>query len=61
MNIYIVKSFGSQSGYMNLKAFSNQEQAEAYAKQVEQQIPTEVLESGDEFVEVEEVSYELHV
>ena len=61
MNIYIVKSFGAQSGYMNLKAFSNQEQAEAYADKLMKQIPIDVLESGDEFIEVEEVSYELYV
>jgi hypothetical protein len=59
MNIYLVKSFGCE-GYTNLKAFSNQEQAEAYADEVMKQIPIDVLESGNEFVEVEEVSY-VHV
>ena len=57
MNIYLVKSFGYE-GYTNLKAFSNQDQANAYADKLMKQIPIDVLETGDEFIEVEEVSYE---
>jgi len=59
MNIYLVKSFGVD-GYTNLKAFSSEDQANAYADKVMKQIPIDVLESGDEFVEVEEVGY-VHV
>ena len=56
--IYVVKSFGHQ-GYTNLKAFSNYDEAEEYAKTIEKQIPVEVLDAGDEFVEVEELNYEV--
>jgi hypothetical protein len=51
MNVYIVKSFGPQNGYMNLKAFDSVEKAEAYAEVISNQIPPDV---EDEFVEVEE-------
>lgn len=49
--VYIVKSFGPQSGYLNLKAFDSVEKAEAYAEVISNQIPPDV---EDEFVEVEE-------
>jgi hypothetical protein len=51
MNVYIVKSFGPQNGYVNLKAFDSIEKAEAYAEVISNQIPPDV---EDEFVEVEE-------
>jgi hypothetical protein len=51
MNVYIVKSFGPQNGYVNLKAFDSVEKAEAYAEVISNQIPPDV---DDEFVEVEE-------
>jgi len=51
MNVYIVKSFGPQNGYVNLKAFDSVEKAEAYAEVISNQIPPDV---EDEFVEVEE-------
>ena len=50
--VYIVKSFGPDAGYTNLKAFVNVDEAEAYAKTVEKQIPEDV---EDEFVEVEQL------
>jgi hypothetical protein len=50
--IYIVKSFGPDAGYTNLKAFINVDEAEAYAKTIEKQIPEDV---EDEFVEVEQL------
>ena len=50
--IYVVKSFGPDAGYTNLKAFINVDEAEAYAKTVEQQIPDDV---ENEFVEVEQL------
>lgn len=59
MNIFIVKSFG-QGGYMNLKAFDCESEAEDYAKEVEKQIPQDVLDSGDEYVEVEELTLEIN-
>ena len=55
--IYVVKSFGHQ-GYTNLKAFSDYDEADEYAKTIEKQIPVAVLETGEEFVEVEELNYE---
>jgi hypothetical protein len=50
--VYIVKSFGPDAGYTNLKAFVNEDEAEAYAKTVEAQIPEDV---EDEFVEIEQM------
>lgn len=56
--IYVVKSFGHQ-GYVNLKAFSTYDEADEFAKSVEKQIPSEVRDTGDEFVEVEQLAYEV--
>ena len=50
--VFIVKSFGPDAGYTNLKAFINVDEAEAYAKTIEKQIPEDV---EDEFVEVEQL------
>ena len=50
--IYVVKSFGPDAGYTNLKAFINVDEAEAYAKTIEKQIPDDV---ENEFVEVEQM------
>jgi len=50
--VYIVKSFGPDAGYTNLKAFINVDEAEAYAKTIEKQIPDDV---ENEFVEVEQL------
>jgi hypothetical protein len=50
--VYIVKSFGPDAGYTNLKAFVNENEAEAYAKTIEKQIPEDV---EDEFVEIEQM------
>jgi len=50
--VYIVKSFGPDAGYTNLKAFINVDEAEAYAKTIEKQIPEDV---EDEFVEIEQM------
>ena len=58
MQVYIVKSFGSDGGYLNLKVFKTEDEAEGFAKIVARQIPIESIESGDEFVEVEEMTLE---
>ena len=50
MEVYIVKSFGPESGYVNLKAFDNNDAAVSYANEVEKQIPAD---SEDEFVEID--------
>ena len=50
--VFIVKSFGPDAGYTNLKAFINVDEAEAYAKTIEKQIPDDV---ENEFVEVEQL------
>ena len=50
--VFIVKSFGPDTGYTNLKAFINVDEAEAYAKTIEKQIPEDV---ENEFVEVEQL------
>jgi hypothetical protein len=50
--VYIVKSFGPENGYVNLKAFADIEDAEAYKAVVEKQI-LEGIE--DEFVEIEDM------
>ena len=50
MEIYIVKSFAPENGWVNLKVFDNNDAAVSYANQVEKQIPED---SEDEFVEIE--------
>lgn len=55
MNVYIVKSFGPQNGYVNLKAFVFECDAIKYSAEIESQIPPDV---EDEFVEIEELTLE---
>jgi hypothetical protein len=50
MEVYIVKSFGPESGWVNLKVFDNNDAAVSFANEVEKQIPDGI---EDEFVEVE--------
>ena len=50
--VFIVKSFGPQNGYLNLRAFDTIEKAEAYAETVSNQIPPDI---EDEFVEIDEL------
>ena len=50
MKVYIVKSFGSESGYMNLKVFNKEMDAIEFAGKIESQIPDGVS-LDDEFVE----------
>ena len=50
--VYIVKSFGPENGYVNLKAFADIEDAEAYKSVIEKQIPEGI---EDEFVEIEDM------
>ena len=50
MEVFIVKSFGPENGYVNLKAFDNNDAAVAYANEVEKQIPEGV---ENEFVEID--------
>ena len=50
MEIYIVKSFAPENGWVNLKVFDNNDAAVRYANEVEKQIPED---SEDEFVEIE--------
>jgi hypothetical protein len=50
--VYIVKSFGPENGYVNLKAFADLEDAEAYKAVIDKQIPEDI---EDEFVEIEEL------
>jgi hypothetical protein len=50
MEVYIVKSFGPDSGWVNLKAFDNNDAAVYFANTIEKQIPDGV---EDEFVEIE--------
>ena len=50
--VYIVKSFGPESGYVNLKAFADHDDAVQYAWVVEKQIPEGIK---DEFVQIEEL------
>ena len=49
--VYIVKTFGPE-GYVNLKAFANQDDAEAFRAVVAKQIPDDV---EDEWVEIEDM------
>ena len=50
--VYIVKSFGPENGYVNLKAFADLEGAEAYKAVIDKQIPEDI---EDEFVEIDEM------
>ena len=50
--VYIVKSFGPENGYVNLKAFADLEDAEAYKAVIDKQIPEGI---EDEFVEIDEM------
>ena len=50
--IYIVKSFGPDAGYTNLKAFVNVDEAEAYANKIRNQIGEDI---ENEFVEIEQM------
>jgi len=50
--VYIVKSFGPENGYMNLKAFAELSDAESYQSVVQKQIPADI---EDEFVQIEEL------
>ena len=50
MEVFIVKSFGPESGWINLRAFDNNDAAVAYANEVEKQIPEGV---ENEFVEID--------
>ena len=51
-NVYIVKSFGPENGYVNLKAFAEYDDALNYADVIQKQIPDGI---EDEFVEIEEL------
>ena len=55
MNVFIVKSFGPQLGYQNLKAFDNLIEAEKYQAFVQKQIPKGIQ---NEFVEIETMTVE---
>ena len=50
--VYIVKSFGPENGYVNLKAFAELNDAESYQAVIQKQIPDGI---EDEFVEIEEL------
>ena len=50
--VYIVKSFGPDAGYTNLKAFVNEDEALDYQAKIAKQIPEDV---EDEFVEIEQM------
>ena len=52
----IFKSFGPENGYMNLKLFSDLEDAEAYQDVIQKQIDD--ANSKDEFVEIEDMVLE---
>ena len=51
--VYIVKSFGPENGYVNLKAFADLEDAEAFQDVVQKQIDD--ANSKEEFVEIEDM------
>ena len=50
--IYVVKSFGPDAGYTNLKAFVNEDEAEAYANKIRNQIGEDI---ENEFVDIEQM------
>jgi hypothetical protein len=52
--VYIVKSFGPENGYVNLKAFADLEDAEAFQDVVQKQID-DANAGESEFVEIEDM------
>jgi hypothetical protein len=52
MEVYIVKSFSPENGWVNLKAFDNNDAAVSFANTVEKQIPKDIF-FENEFVEIE--------
>ena len=50
MEVYIVKSYGPENGWVYLKAFDNNDAAVTFANSVEKQIPDDIQ---GEFVEIE--------
>ena len=56
MTVFIVKSFGPEMGYRNLKVFDNLIEAEYYQHMIEKQIPEDI---ENEFVEIESMTVEL--
>lgn len=50
--VYLVKSFGYE-GYKNIKVFSSEERAVAYAKKLGVPFVNTTEDIGDEFVEIE--------
>ena len=50
MNVYIVKSFGPENGWLNLAVFDNNDAAVDFSAKIESQIPPDV---DAEFVEIE--------
>ncbi len=55
MNVFIVKSFGPQLGYQNLKVFDTLIEAEKYQAFVQKQIPEN---TKNEFVDIETMTLE---
>ena len=60
LKVYLVKSFGPEDGYLNLKVFSTSEAAEQYANDIAKQFGVKRDTDEDcggyyEFVEVEEL------
>jgi hypothetical protein len=55
MTVFIVKSFGPEMGYRNLKVFDNLIDAENYQQLIEKQIPENI---ENEFVEIESMTIE---
>jgi hypothetical protein len=52
--VYIVKSFGPENGYVNLKAFDDLEDAEAFQDVIQKQIDNANAQES-EFVEIEDM------
>lgn len=52
MEVFIVKSFGPENGWVNLKAFDNNDAAVSFANKVESQIPPDVR-GETEYVEID--------
>jgi hypothetical protein len=55
MTVFIVKSFGPEMGYRNLKVFDNLIDAENSQQLIEKQIPKDI---ENEFVEIESMTIE---
>ena len=53
--IYLVKTFGPETGYTNIKTFTREDEAKNLVIQMMADWPIELIQSGEESIEVEAI------